>query len=179
VRGMPVLVSFASWQKFKPLTEWMPSYDRLLIDSGAYSELNSGTRVVLSEYISWAKGIHWADAYAGLDDIGGDWRRSLKNYESGGFPTFHDTDPPELLDELIALSRERGCWLGHSTVGRRRRCRCSARAAWSNRWSSTANSTNAPTAAGAKGSCGYAMADVRRRSGIHGCGSITRTTTCT
>ena len=31
---------------------------------------------------------------------------------TGGFPTYHETDPPELLDDLIPLARERGNWLG-------------------------------------------------------------------
>jgi hypothetical protein len=54
-----------------------------------------------------------ADAVAGLDDISGDWRRSLRNYEAfGGFPTMHDTDPPELLRDLLPIARERGGWLG-------------------------------------------------------------------
>jgi hypothetical protein len=49
-----------------------------------------------------------------LDDISGDWKRSLKNYEAFhlGFPTFHESDPPELLDDLIALARERDRWIG-------------------------------------------------------------------
>ena len=54
-----------------------------------------------------------ADAVAGLDDISGDWKRSLRNYEQyGGFPTYHDTDPPELLDDLLPIAYERGNWLG-------------------------------------------------------------------
>jgi hypothetical protein len=54
------------------------------------------------------------DAIAGLDDIAGDWKKSLANYERFllGFPTFHETDPPELLDNLIPLARERGGWIG-------------------------------------------------------------------
>ena len=55
---------------------------------------------------------------AGLDDIRGDWRRSLANYEAvpGTFPTFHDSDPPELLDDLVALAKTRGRWLGLGLV---------------------------------------------------------------
>ena len=69
----------------------------------------------LGAYREWAE--RWkghADAIAGLDDIRGDWRRSMLNYEQMplGFPTFHDTDPWELLPDLVALARERGRWLG-------------------------------------------------------------------
>jgi hypothetical protein len=114
--GMPVLLSFSlakgkAWME----REYTPAFRRILIDSGAYSELNTGKRIDLAEYADWAP--RWAghaDAVAGLDDISGDWRRSLANYEAfpGGFPTFHDTDPPQLLDELIPMARERGRWIG-------------------------------------------------------------------
>ena len=110
--GMPVLMSFAVWKGHKWLSQWLPSFERLLIDSGAFSELNSGVRVDLVEYVEWAETLPWCDAWAGLDDISGDWKRSLKNYEAGGFPTFHDTDPEDLLDDLIPLARENGGWLG-------------------------------------------------------------------
>jgi hypothetical protein len=118
--GMPVLLSFAAYTDGKTAREtWVekyaPSFARILIDSGAFSELNTGKKVDLSAYADWAA--RWgdmADAVAGLDDISGDWRRSLANYEAfpAGFPTFHETDPPELLDDLIPLARSRGNWLG-------------------------------------------------------------------
>lgn len=112
VADMPVLLSFACYSSW--IDRYQQSFGRLLIDSGAYSELNSGQTVDLSAYADWAeRWIGHADAIAGLDDIRGDWRRSLRNYEKFplGFPTMHDTDPPELLDDLIALARERGNWL--------------------------------------------------------------------
>ena len=31
---------------------------------------------------------------------------------TGGFPTIHDTDPEELLPDLIDIARERGGWIG-------------------------------------------------------------------
>jgi hypothetical protein len=112
VCDMPVLLSFACWGAW--LDRYQQSFARLLIDSGAYSELNSGKAIDGHAYKDWAQ--RWdghADGVAGLDDIRGDWRRSLRNYEQfGGFPTFHDTDPAELLDDLIPLARERGKWLG-------------------------------------------------------------------
>jgi hypothetical protein len=111
--GMPVLLSFAAYRPW--MEGYAPNFGRILIDSGAFSELNTGRRIDLSAYADWSG--RWggiADAVAGLDDIGGDWRRSLANYEAfpAGFPTFHEADPPELLDDLIPMARERGNWLG-------------------------------------------------------------------
>lgn len=113
--GMPVLLSFALAKGYGWLNKgYQQAFSRILIDSGAFSELNSGIKVDGYAYSEWAA--LWnghADAIAGLDDINGDWRRSLRNYEQyGGFPTFHDTDPPELLTDLLPIARERGNWLG-------------------------------------------------------------------
>lgn len=114
VRDMPVLVSFAIYAKW--MDDYVPSFSRVLIDSGAYSEFNSGKKIDGGAYLEWQsrwrETVH-VDAIAGLDDIAGDWRKSLRNYELyGGFPTFHESDPPELLDDLIPIARERGNWLG-------------------------------------------------------------------
>lgn len=111
--GMPVLFSFAGYRKW--MDSYQPTFSRLLIDSGAYTEFTSGKKVDLARYRDWAR--RWkghADAVAGLDNISGDWKRSLANYEAfpEGFPTFHETDPPELLPDLAAMARERGGWLG-------------------------------------------------------------------
>lgn len=110
--GMPVLLSFACYAKW--LDRYQQTFKRILIDSGAYSELNSGKKIDGAAYKEWcARWDGHADAVAGLDDISGDWRRSLRNYELyGGFPTIHDTDPPELLADLIPIARERGGWIG-------------------------------------------------------------------
>lgn len=110
---MPVLLSFAIYSKWQD--RYAPTYRRILIDSGAFSEFKSGVKIDLDEYMGWAeRWVGHADAIAGLDDISGDWRRSLRNYERFllGFPTFHDTDPTELLDDLIPIARERGGWIG-------------------------------------------------------------------
>lgn len=115
VRDMPVLLSFSEHGRRGWVEDYAPSFSRVLIDSGAYGELNSGKPVDLDAYMAWcARWVGKVDAIAGLDDIGGDWRRSLRNYERFllGFPTFHDTDPPELLDDLIPLARARGHWIG-------------------------------------------------------------------
>lgn len=114
---MPVLLSFATYSKW--LDDYHPSFGRILIDSGAFSEMNSGVAIDGEEYKDWyQKFVPVADAIAGLDDIRGDWRRSLKNYELyGGFPTIHDSDPFELLDDLVAIAREQGGgWLGIGLV---------------------------------------------------------------
>jgi len=111
VADMPVLLSYAIFAPW--LDGYQHTFNRLLIDSGAYSTLNSGKQIDVVEYAEWAQ--RWnghADAVAGLDDISGDWRKSMSNYKHGGFPTFHDTDPPELLDDLIPMARERGGWIG-------------------------------------------------------------------
>jgi hypothetical protein len=119
VCDMPVLLSFAIYRPW--LDRYQQSFRRILIDSGAFSEMNTGAVVDLAEYADWSE--RWrgrADAVAGLDDIRGDWRRSLRNYEAMpdglGFPTFHDSDPDELLDDLIPIARARGGWLGLGLV---------------------------------------------------------------
>lgn len=112
--GKPVLISYTTcYLKNSFVMKWVSSFDRVLIDSGAYSIMNSGATVDPVAYAHWATTLHFADAWAGLDDIEGDWRKSLVNYKHGGFPTIHDTDPPELLDELIDISRQQGRgWIG-------------------------------------------------------------------
>lgn len=113
VIDMPVLLSFALYDPF--LDKYQHAFRRILIDSGAYSAFNSGQHVDLEKYADWAQ--RWAghaDAIAGLDDISGDWRRSLANYGAFhlGFPTIHDTDPPEILKDLVAIAADRGKWIG-------------------------------------------------------------------
>lgn len=111
VARQPVLLSYALRSNW--IEQYAPSFGRILIDSGAFSAHNSGAKVDPIAYRDWHQRFPWADAVAGLDDISGDWRQSLRNYEvGGGFPTIHDTDPPELLDQLIPLARERGGWIG-------------------------------------------------------------------
>lgn len=113
VSEMPVLLSFACWNPW--LNAYQTTFDRILIDSGAFSEFSTGKKVDLAKYMEWAdRWVGHADAIAGLDNISGDWRQSMKNYETftGGFPTFHESDPPELLDDLVEMCLERKQWLG-------------------------------------------------------------------
>jgi hypothetical protein len=111
---MPVLLSFAVWAPW--MARYQASFGRILIDSGVFGELNpKGKRIEIESYGEWSEQwIGHADAIAGIDDIRGDWRRSLKNYEAipWTFPTIHDTDPPELLADLVAIAKERNRWLG-------------------------------------------------------------------
>ena len=114
-QGCPILVSYAAAIKVGRWLEdsWMHSFtDGLLIDSGAYSVYASGVEVDLPKYVEWAARFPWKDAWAGLDDVSGDWKRSWENYKAGGFPTFHDSDPPELLDDLIPMALEGQGWIG-------------------------------------------------------------------
>lgn len=111
--NMNVLLSFASFSKW--LWQYQSSFRRVLIDSGAYSEFNSGKKIDLQAYKDWSH--QWrgyAEAVAGLDDISGDYKRSLKNYAAieWSFPTWHESDPIELLPELVAIAQERKTWLG-------------------------------------------------------------------
>ena len=113
VKDMPVLLSYGLYDPF--LDKFQHTFKRLLIDSGAYSVFNSGESVDVTAYADWS--LRWeghADAVAGLDDISGDWRKSLSNYEAmpNGFPTIHDSDPPELLKDLVQLAGERDKWIG-------------------------------------------------------------------
>ena len=110
---VPTLLSYALYSKW--LDRYVPTFGPILIDSGAYSAMNSGARLEVGEYREWAE--NWydiADAVAGLDDIDGDWRQGLENFEAmpKAFPTWHDTDPKELLPELISMAEERSGWIG-------------------------------------------------------------------
>lgn len=116
--GMPVLLSFPIASASTWLDRYLPSFDRVLIDSGAFSELNSGKAIDLDAYAEWSQkmlALPHVDAAACLDDIRGDWRRGLANWEAmpWTFPVFHDSDPPEALDEI--LEREPS-WLGLGMV---------------------------------------------------------------
>lgn len=108
-----VLLSFAIYRDW--LNTYQQSFARILIDSGAYSELNSGKQIYLLAYKDWSsQWIGIADAIAGLDNIKGDYKKGFKNYQTieWSFPTWHDTDPLEILPDLIAIAKERKTWIG-------------------------------------------------------------------
>lgn len=117
--GLDVLLSFPHFKNRPSIVrDYAPTFRSVLIDSGAWSMRNSGAVVDLDEYAEFCSRVPYAIACAGLDDIDGDWRQSLKNYAEFplGFPTIHDSDPPELLNELIPMARERGGWIGIGLV---------------------------------------------------------------
>jgi hypothetical protein len=109
---MPVLLSYGAVSNQRWIDRYIPTFSSVLVDSGAFSELNSGKKIDLMKYVEFAESIDGVEAWAGLDDISGDWKRSMNNYKYGGFPTYHDTDPEGILPELIAMARERFGWLG-------------------------------------------------------------------
>lgn len=116
LRGMPVLLSYAVSGRSDWLRDYIPSFGPLLIDSGAFSEFNSGKRVDRDAYAEWAEPFRpVVDAVAALDDIRGDWERGLENWRaySWMFPTFHDSDPWEALETILSV---RPKWLGLGMV---------------------------------------------------------------
>ena len=113
LRDMPVLLSYAIYSDW--MNKYQQSFSRILIDSGAFSEFNTGKKIDVEAYKDWSsRWIGRADAITGLDDISGDWRKSLSNYKKieWSFPVWHETDPLELLPELIAMAKERSRWIG-------------------------------------------------------------------
>lgn len=115
--GMSVLLSYASFNNW--MWQYQPTFKRVLIDCGAYTEMTTGKKVVVPAFGEWSQ--PWrghAVAIAGVDDINGDWRQSMANYQAlpWTFPTIHDSDPPELLPELVAMAQERSTWLGIGLV---------------------------------------------------------------
>jgi hypothetical protein len=114
-RGMPVLLSFAVAGRQRWIADYVPSFSRLLLDSGAFSEFNSGKAVDLEAYAEWATRFPHADAAAALDDIRGDWERGLRNWRRypEHFPTYHSSDPPEALDTILGYGPK---WLGLGMV---------------------------------------------------------------
>lgn len=118
-RGMPVLLSFAvaALRESSWLTRYLLSFDRILIDSGAFSTLNSGKVIDNEEYGEWSKRMMEmgnVDACACLDSIVGDWKQGIANWHANPhtFPVFHDTDPPRALDEILEALPGRPQWIG-------------------------------------------------------------------
>lgn len=112
-RAMPVLMSFPLYGEW--MDSYVPSYSRLLLDSGAYSELTGKAKVELDAYAEWAQRYPFADAAAALDDIRGDWQRGMENWRRYPwmFPTLHDSDPWEALDVILSYKPK---WIGLGMV---------------------------------------------------------------
>ena len=112
-QDMNVLISFPLYSNW--LGDYVKSFDKVMIDSGAYTEFNTGKKIDVIKYKDWSQ--QWldrAEAITGLDDINGDWKKSWSNYKKieWSFPVFHESDPIEFLDDCIAMALERKTWLG-------------------------------------------------------------------
>ena len=99
------------------MDRYLSSFDRVLVDSGAFSELNSGKAIDRDAYAEFSQemlGLAHVDAAANLDDIRGDWQRGLDNWDAmpWTFPVYHDTDPETALDAILERLPERGRWIG-------------------------------------------------------------------
>lgn len=118
--GCPVLISFGCYKPW--IDRYVPTFDRLLIDSGAFSELNSGRPIDCDAYAEFSQRMMAAehvDACATLDDIRGDWQKGLENWDAmpWTFPVYHDSDPPRALDAILErLADDRPQWLGLGMV---------------------------------------------------------------
>lgn len=102
LESMPVLISYAL--KTKWMESYIPSFGPVLMDSGAFSEMNTGKAVSLDGYGQYLEETrHRVDAAAALDDIRGNWKRSLSNWDAlpHTFPVLHDSDPPEYIDAVF------------------------------------------------------------------------------
>jgi len=93
------------------LESWRPKrkyFDRLFLDSGAFTAWSQGTEINLKKYVAYCHEHQkqW-DIIAGLDVIG-DWQASKLNYldmRSEGLnilPTFHVGEPWEFLEWLCS-----------------------------------------------------------------------------
>ena len=108
-RGQPVLLSYGTFRPW--VNRFVPSFSKLLVDSGAFSVLNTATGICVDAFAEWASNYPNADAVASLDSIEGDWELGMRNWEKypTHFPTFHDTDPWECLDAIL---EKKPTWLG-------------------------------------------------------------------
>jgi hypothetical protein len=110
-RDQPVLISYGVYRSASWIDKYVPSFSHLLVDSGAFSVLNSGKPICVDEFAEWANKYPHADAVASLDSISGNWEEGMRNWEKyqDHFPTFHDTDPWEALDAILAKNP---VWIG-------------------------------------------------------------------
>jgi hypothetical protein len=82
---MPVLLSFVLAGRHKFIEQYLPTWRALLLDCGAYSAMTRKINIDGHAYRDWyQKFEHIADAYAGIDDIDGDWKKSWANYNEFG-----------------------------------------------------------------------------------------------
>lgn len=113
-----VLISYGVGGDSRWLLDYLKSFKNVLIDSGAFSVMNSGKTLCVDSYASWAEDIKQrcnVVAIASLDDIKGNWELTYEHWRRYPwmFPTYHDSDPPEFLDIILSHSPS---WLGLGMV---------------------------------------------------------------
>jgi hypothetical protein len=114
VKGQRVLESFA--RIWTGLDRYRKTYPSMMLDSGAFSEINSGVAIDINEYGAFAaKHQGDYDHVVNLDDISGDIERSSKNErhlrERWGLdpmPVFHQGEPMSVLDEYCSRAKTVG-----------------------------------------------------------------------
>lgn len=114
--GCDVLESFALKARASWMTRYRPTFSSLMLDSGAYSEMSTGVKVDLGEYIAFAQE-HGAayESIVNLDVISGDVKervaassKNLQRMRDAGIdalPVFHQGEPWSVLRELAERGR--------------------------------------------------------------------------
>jgi len=127
VVGKYVLESFAI--RWKPYWRYRRSFAGLMLDSGAFSEINSGKSISVDAYGEYAAK-HDGDyeLVVNLDDIGGDLKRSQANerrlrevYGLDPMPVFHQGEPWSVLSEYCDRSGYVGLGFQRPLNGREQR----------------------------------------------------------
>ncbi len=108
-RGFHVLESFADVRSL--LDRYRPLFASMILDSGAFSAMNSGRTIVLEEYAEFAlkhrAAYNWC---ASLDSIDGGVDANLANWSRlhalglKTVPTFHQGEPWELLKAYLGVT---------------------------------------------------------------------------
>lgn len=118
LEGWDTLISYGVAGGKAWVREYMKSFRNILVDSGAYSVMNSGKVLDVDEYAAWALEAQ-ADgnvvAVAALDDINGRSELTYANWMKYPwmFPTYHDSDPEDFLDVILSQGPK---WLGLGMV---------------------------------------------------------------
>ncbi len=118
LEGWDALISYGVARRKTWVREYLRSFRNILIDSGAYSVMNSGKVLDVDEYAEWASNVMLEGnvvAVAALDDIKGRSELTYANWMKYPwmFPTYHDSDPEDFLDEILSHNP---AWLGLGMV---------------------------------------------------------------
>ncbi len=114
--GCDVLESFAICATARWAVRYRPTWRRIMLDSGAFSEMTTGKAVDLGAYIEYAQAHGRAyDHIVNLDVISGDvaervdaGKRNLARMRDAGLdplPVFHQGEPWSVLTELAACGK--------------------------------------------------------------------------